>query len=124
MAQTELQRAANPVPRLLEKQIQQTCCEFLEWDGWRRIRMEAISEASFIERAMAKMLKHPTLSLRQFFNGPKAQVNRASALWSDTLLPSSRRFRLRAWEKSGWPTIYLSGTNTQIAAAPNVTDAA
>lgn len=63
MAQTELQRAANPVPRLLEKQIQQTCCEFLEWDGWRRIRMEAISEASFIERAMAKMLKHPTLSL-------------------------------------------------------------
>lgn len=26
--------------KLLEKQVQQTCCEFLALDGWRRIRTD------------------------------------------------------------------------------------
>jgi hypothetical protein len=28
-------------PALLEKHIQEACCQILEYDGWRRIRMEA-----------------------------------------------------------------------------------
>lgn len=41
-------RAATPGrrkrtnPALLEKHIQEACCQILECDGWRRIRMEAM----------------------------------------------------------------------------------
>jgi len=45
-----------------ERQIQETCSQFLELDGWRRLRTEAISEHSFIARMAAKLERHPILA--------------------------------------------------------------
>lgn len=44
-----------PPPPLLEKSIQDTVTQFLELDGWRAFKMEAISERGFIRRFMAKV---------------------------------------------------------------------
>jgi hypothetical protein len=39
-AATPGRRKTNEIPRLREKDIQQTCCDLLIADGWRRVRLE------------------------------------------------------------------------------------
>ena len=60
-------RALYKGPVVRESDIERTVTEFMEWDGWRSFKMEAISELGFIRRAMAKLASyqqfHPFLDL-------------------------------------------------------------
>ena len=46
---------------LTEAHVQQTVTQFLELDGWRAFKMEAISESGFVARVMRKVNAHPLL---------------------------------------------------------------
>jgi hypothetical protein len=47
---------------LFESHIQQTVVEFLELDGWRAFKMEAMSERGFVARVMARVRANKIVS--------------------------------------------------------------
>lgn len=46
---------------LTEAHVEQTITEFMELDGWRSFKMEAVSERGFVARVMAKVKASPPL---------------------------------------------------------------
>jgi hypothetical protein len=51
-------------PRLdpKEAEIQQTCTELLQLDGWRALRTDPTSDAGLIDQIRARVLAHPQLA--------------------------------------------------------------
>ncbi len=47
--------------KLLERHIQEYVVSFMELDGWRAFKMEAMSDRGFISRVLQKIRKHPGL---------------------------------------------------------------
>ena len=84
-----------PPPPILEKNIQQSCAEILEWDGWRRVRLEQ----NFSERKR-KVIGEPGMAddlFIRYLGGQKSTASDydnfdAEVIWIEwkRLLPSKR----------------------------------
>lgn len=109
-AETSVRRKKTN-PALLEKHIQEACCRILEYDGWRRIRMEATySEKKRKGVGESGMADDLFIRYRaEFADGSDAYDlmadGTAQVLWCEwkRLVASPERVRRNTTLKQKWP---------------------